>query len=170
MVKNIVVFLFSLIFFAYSCTFYRNAYDYSSSEEFHKSINRQAKEREAIIKLNNDSLYKGTMFHITSDSSYWTDSETGHFITQSNPDINEIMFEHPARGMLNGMLFGAASSLLISVPIINSLNKNTNKEAGGVEILFILSGIFMVGIIAGGIIGHNISDKHVYIINPEIQE
>ena len=149
----------------YSCTFHRNVNDYSSPEDFYNSINSQAEKRNAYITLNNDSIYTGTYYQISMDSSFWTNTKTGIYLTQNNSEIDEVMFKHHARGMINGCLIGWTATLVLTAPLLYLSYNDTGDKAGNVAPVFIAAGIGLIGSITGAIIGYNVSDKHVYIIN-----
>jgi hypothetical protein len=152
------------IFFSvlYSCTFYRNTSDYKSESEFYESINRQSMDREAHIAFKNDSVHIGSNFIIGPDSSHWIDTNRGKNISHSNANISDITFEHPVRGMVNGLMIGGAAAMLIAAPVLAS---NKDKFEDKVAPIFVLAGFGLIGSITGAIIGYNISDKHVYELN-----
>ena len=162
MSKKKIIILGLLFLEIYSCTFYRTTSDYKTESEFYASINSQSMSREVHITFNNDSVYIGTNYKISSDSSHWIDLNHGNEFSQSNSNINSISFEHPVRGMINGWFIGGAGAMIIAAPV---LHYNKDEFEDELAPIMVLAGIGLIGSITGAILGYNISDKHVYELN-----
>ena len=67
--------------------------------------------------------------------------------------------------MINGCLIGCTAAMVLTAPLLYRSYKDTGDEAGNVAPVFILVGVGVLGLITGAIIGYNVADKHVYLIN-----
>jgi len=148
-----------------SCTFHRKILDYTTSEDFYNSINSQGKEREAYITFLNDSVAVGRNFQISSDSSSWNDTtDSSHFV-QINSNLKEVMFKHHSRGMINGFLIGLPVGGVFATSVWYFGYGDTGFPSENEVPFYCALGIAIVTPVTCAIIGYNIADKHIYILD-----